>query len=251
MNTSKELTTQQAGGLSIFQAEADFVDSTQVSASDIRLSYLLLAQKSSTLFDRENHGNVKIGDVYDSTTEEVVCKKGDTLQVVPLTWYKQMHIKFKEGDRWETKERLAWKPEFEKLPYEEEKNGQLQQNHTVYYLVCMLAKDLGTPAAIPYVMVLRGASKKTGQDMVKDYMIASQSKAPFMQAMLEFYTAAETNDSGDTFQVFKKKVMKPNPKYKENETLLKYWKEQFEKGLAKVAPDDEPSETVKDVTGNF
>lgn len=225
---------KSAGELSFVQDDVKF-GTDEVSAADVRISRILLAQKMSPITDKKTSGIVA-GDLYDSVTEELTVKEGELFSFVPIHIFKTLTIQQKINGKFEFKESHSWKPEYANLAWEETIAGVEHKNIQNINVLAVKETDLGNPAAFPVIVTFRSSSLNCGKDIIADCLQAKAKGASSAQLTLSVISETKTNDQG-TFYIFKKKAPRLTVNYAENKELFKKWNEMFTQGLTKV--DDE------------
>lgn len=139
----------------------DFFEEGASDSSDILIPKLLLMQGISGAVAEEKASS---GDIINSVTLEVLGNKQKPLEIIPIkimpkTWV----IEQKIDGKWTYKATKPWLPQDKDLPWSYMENGEeMRRNQSLNFFV-LLAKDVGNPTALPFVLSFRRTSYVTGK----------------------------------------------------------------------------------------
>lgn len=228
----------------------DIVFGTEdVTAADIRISRVLLAQKMSPVTDKKGT-DVTAGDLWDSVSETKICGKETPFSFIPLHIYKTLSIKHKVNGKMEFKEALPWEAKFANLPYEYVVSGIEHQNITNINILSIKESDLGNASAIPVTITFRSTSLNCGKDIIADCLQAKAKGASSAQLTVTVTSEMMTNDKG-SFWVYKKKPSRLTKDYVQNKAIFKQWHDMFTSGRAVVDEESKLDAQSSNGLGEF
>lgn len=219
-----------------FTREDNAFGTDDVSAGDIRICRVLLAQKMSPITDNKAAG-IKAGDMWDSITEERMVEEGKPFSFIPIHIFKTLTLKKMVNGKYEFLSSHAWDPAFANAPYEYEQGGEKFQNITNINVLAIKESDLGNEAALPVTVTFRSSSLNCGKDIIADCLQAKAKGASSAQLTITVVAELKTNDKG-AFYVYKKKASRMTKDYSSNKHIFKNWYDLFNSGKAKVDSEE-------------
>lgn len=230
----KELVIKQEQALQFLVEEQAF-GTDEVSAADIRISRVLLAQKMSPITDKKELG-ISAGDLWDSVTETKILDAGEIFSFIPINIKKSLTTKHRVNGKFEFLRIDAWDVSFANKKYEENIDGVDYQFVKNIDILAIKEADLGDISALPVYITFRSSSYKCGQDIIASCLQAKAKGASSAQLTINVLTEISTNDKG-SFYVFKKKPDTLTKDYANNAANFKRWFELVNSGKAII--DDE------------
>lgn len=229
-NVNKEVATTTKNELS---AAAMSWGNDSVSASDILISKILLMQSLSEFVVDDK---ASPGDLVDSVTGAVLAEKGKTLEVIPISMFKNTVVEKFNGSKWEfetVRSFMAGDDKFENREYEE--NGVKYRINPALNFYVLRADQAGQPDALPYVASFRRTSMKAGKVIATHFAKASMSKASPACRTILISSKSEKGDQGP-YQVFQ---VQEGRKTANEEIMAAYkWFTQIKSGETKVDESD-------------
>lgn len=249
---ANELVVKTAGELVFLKEDKQF-GTDEVSAADIRISRVLLAQKMSPITDKKDAG-ISAGDLWDSVSESLLTKQGQMFSFIPVHIFKTLTVQAKVNGKFEFKEAKPWKPEYANLKWEEVIDGVEHKNMENINVLAIKEEDLGNPAALPVIVTFRSTSLNCGKDIVADCLQAKAKGASSAQLTISVVTELTQNDKG-SYYVFKKKPARLTKDYVANKVTFENWHQMFTSGKALVDDEAKVEAQLKDgfteFTGQF
>jgi len=249
---ANELVAKTAGELEFIREEKPF-GTDEVSAADIRISRVLLAQKMSPITDKKGAG-IAAGDMWDSVSETLLTKQGEMFSFVPVHIFKTLTVQEMKNGKFEFKEARPWKPEYANIKWEDVVDGIAQKNIENINILAIKESDLGNPAALPVILSFRSTSLNCGKDIVADCLQAKARGASSAQLTISVFTEMTTNDKR-SYYVFKKKAPRLTKDYVANKAVFENWHQMFTSGKALVDDEAKAEAQLKDgfteFTGQF
>lgn len=257
MGTKNEVAVQETKAVSLldmgFTPDEVVFGAEDVSASDIRIGRVLLAQKMSPITDKPG-GDIKAGDMWDSITEEKIISMGQPFSFVPIHIYKTLTLKKMVNGKFEFLESHPWDPKFANAPYEYEVGGEKFQNITNINVLAIKESDVGDESALPITITFRSSSLNCGKDIIAECKRLEAIKVSSPQLTMTIVTELKSNDKG-SFYVYKKKNSRKTKDYDLNKHIFKQWHDLFTSGQAKVdseaALDSDLSNGSTEFRGQF
>jgi hypothetical protein len=180
----------------------------EVSAEDILIPKVLIAQKMSKITDDRDAG-VAAGDLYKSLDKKLLAKHGDKLTFMPLTFNKTWALfDVSEGNpQYRGYEPVT--PENEHLPWDYEEDGKKMRRDKTYNFFVLLrdevlasqeamaAGDLSVENVLfPCVVPFTRTSSGTGKQLATHFLQSRMVKKPAALAVFEMSTERKENDKG-------------------------------------------------------
>lgn len=183
----KELTTKTTSQLKVYTDAGLMGAAANISASDVQVPCLILAQSNSE-FVQDRNSNIKAGDFVHSITKEVYGSTDEKpVSLVVFDMFKTMIVSDVTGGgkKWlETKE---WSEEMELEPYEEIFEGRTIRKEKCFNFCCFKSLDVrevkkpdGSTgyAASPIIVKFKGGSLKNGKRLNQLFVDYLQFGAP-------------------------------------------------------------------------
>jgi len=188
-----ELAVAQSRSASIME-DQDFDASLfeNFDSTDILIPKILLMQSTSEMVQQEKRN---LGEMVDSVSGEVICKRGEKIGFYPLFLFKTWDVSKLVGTRYQYQETLPFTPENATLKWEDvNAAGEQIRNTQCLNFYVMLASQIDDPASFPYLIKFKSTSYKTGKALVTHFAKANMlRKVPWFKQVV-MGTTKESND---------------------------------------------------------
>jgi hypothetical protein len=190
-----EIAAKKPNALAVSQDFSDGGwDTEVVDTKDILIPKILLMHPTSDLVKK---GIRNIGEIIKSTTEEVIAKRGESLEVVVFEKWKEWRIMKLDaaGKRFEYVRTEAWTPENDDQPWDYAEGPDKFRRDKTMNFYGILLKDAEVGTAFPVKLSFTRTGFKTGLKIADAYTRAIMEKAaPTRQA---FKIGSELKDGKD------------------------------------------------------
>ena len=187
---TKELTTTKTTGIT---THTDTAWGTEgVDNADVLVSRIHLLQNSSKAVAAET---ANAGDIIDTVTSEVIVKKGETVEFIPISSFKTTVLMSADGTNQFVGSR-DFKPEdrFSREPVEE--NGQTVKLFPMLNFYVMLKNDLSEATAMPKVISFKSTNYVVGKKLVTFFKTCQMRNVPPCSKSFLLGSEKHTNDKG-------------------------------------------------------
>lgn len=152
-------------------------DTETVDTKDILIPKILLMHGSSDLVKK---GVRNVGEIIKSTSEEVVAKRNETLDVLVFEKWKEWRIMKKPAgkERYEYVRTEAWAPENDELPWEYQENGEDYRRDKTMNFYGLIAKEAEAGTGFPVKLSFVRTSFRSGLKIADAYSRALMNKQP-------------------------------------------------------------------------
>lgn len=184
-----------------------------IDSTDIIIPRISMAQNmSEVVSDRK----AQIGDIYLSTTKEVIAKAGTPVEFIPLMHYKTWSLTEKVNGKSELRGQEPFTPQNMMAPYKwtDEKTGNEWERSKCLNFFVLLVPQIkkSKDEAFPCILSFRKSSYHGGKVLVSHFAQARKAKKPAASATFKLSSKTEKGDLG-TYQVFVvEHTDKPTPK---------------------------------------
>lgn len=160
------------------------VNEISIDTEDIIIPKILIAQSQSQVV---SNGNVKPGEIYESTEGSILAGKDEELELVMLSLKKLIYV-FSDNDFDRIEE---FKPGFQ---FEEIVDGKTVTKQVCYSFVCLNYKDIKEGNTVfPYIINFMKTNKRTGQKIINSIIKLQGSKQHFMTKVFKLKPIVTTS----------------------------------------------------------
>ena len=182
---------------------------------DMLIPRLMLQQPLS---DYVAKGKATPGDIVESINGDTVAKKGESIEIIPITTFKTwMRYKQVQG-KWEFEEQVPFSVSNAGWQYEETKDGIVWRNDSVLNFFVLLATKL---TELPHLLAFKRSSYHTGRKLSTHFQTASMKKMPAAATVFKLSAQLTTVDKNSfwTFNLEKSR----DSKKEELSTAYSWW----------------------------
>jgi hypothetical protein len=183
---------------------------SEMTSKDIIIPYIILLQANG---DHVKNGKGKGGDFYDAIAEKNL---GPVLKgLIPFHMEKTWTVEKFNGKKWEWDHTEKMTPENESLPYEFEVGADIYRNKYTYRFYVLVEGSV-----LPYSIKMKGASKKTGQNLSTEMFVKNaMDRLPPAAKFINITSFLDKNKDGDSYFAMKLEVAAKTPHEKVMEAL--------------------------------
>jgi hypothetical protein len=208
MTEAKELTTKTANALAMLP-EDDFSAMPTAEANDYKIPVLTVIQPTSTLEGTP-------GDVLDSNTKQKLFGVGDTVNFVPLWFYKDFAVyEWANGQRGKYKRREARSATNIRFEAYDSRIQKDPDGSEVVYMArtcffVLLEKDLDQPMPQIYLLRYKGAMLGEGKNAIMCWDRAIKTKIRPYSMVMSVTPKMNKNDKGKFIVLHTANVVEKN-----------------------------------------
>lgn len=208
METSSEVAVKNGGTELAAHEDMSWGHTTAASEDDVIIPKLLLMQKTSKFVDDESL-DIGVGDIVRSTTKEVLAKKGESVEIIPLNMSKTwVNFTLESGqpkfigieERNKSNDGLPWDYEVDGIPHRRD------ATLNVYCLIkddvdeYLAAKEKGEPAMLfPSLLSFSRTSARSGQVISSHFFLSSKMGVPAPMTMFKIQSTRRSNDNNSWY----------------------------------------------------
>lgn len=225
-------------------------------STDIKVPVLRLLQQMSEIV---GEGKAQAGDFLRSTTQTVICPKGESFEFIPLMTYKTWHLSKKIGQKFEYQKQVPMTAENMNDPWEWLEDGEEWKRTRALNFYVLLPSDIErevkalaaakngempdpADALLPCVMTFKGTSYDAGKDLITHFKKAEHFNVP--PAVTTFKATSEFV-KGDQGHYYVVRVANSRKTTVDELTVCKGWYDTLKVATVVV---DEAEETPAEAT---
>ena len=200
-------------------------------ASDIIVPRIVLMQGQSP---QVHDGKASPGDLFDNLNNEVLAKRGEKLEFIPLVSYKEW-LKNKwnqESQQWELCERFRFSAANAGLPREETINGENYRNDMCLKFIVVVLKRLED---LPYEVGFKRTSYYSGRKLSTHFQLCHMKTQPVSKNIFTLEAKAEEWE-GKKFMIMD--VAKGRETNEQEKDVAEIWTGTLRKNKVSVAGED-------------
>lgn len=204
--------------------------SAGTSSSDMLIPRIQLMQALSDLVAKSI---ATPGDIVDSLNNDILAKKGKSVEFIPIMSYKTWIRSKMEDGAWKFFEQIPVTAQNESLPYEQDIEGDKFKNVASLNFFVVLPTMLNE---LPYLISFKGSSYAAGKKLSTHFQVSQMKGKPPAMWVFSLGSSLKTVDKHN-FHVFE--VTKTRESKKEELSVAYNWWKTLSQSQAKVQEETE------------
>lgn len=199
MEQSTQVTTKKEN-----LPQANVHKSSGTDKSDLLIPRIMLQQPLSDFVAK---GKCTPGDIVESINGEVLAKKNEGVEIIPITTFKTW-IRYQMIDsKWQFLEQIPFTLENSSLQYEEKVDGVLRRNDACLNFFVLLSNRLDE---LPFLLAFKRSSYYAGRKLSTHFQVASMKNTDPQKAVFKLTSQLTTVDKNSfwTYDVVRARAAK-------------------------------------------